>query len=171
RPGFSAGPRSRRSERLAASNEPFPRSRSAKLDFASALKDAALAALVAFGLFSLMLGPRTEGGSSGRLEVSPRPGLLAAAVAVVFVGRLLVALIAQSRIAADFTRAIQPIAPEFGKLGRFVAPALLILALLAPVLFYSNRYLLDLGILVFTYIMLGWGLNIVVGLAGLLDLG
>ena len=38
-------------------------------------------------------------------------------------------------------------------------------------LFYNNRYLLDLGILVLTYVMLGWGLNIVVGLAGLLDLG
>ncbi len=40
-----------------------------------------------------------------------------------------------------------------------------------PVLFYDNRYLLDLAILVLTYVMLGWGLNIVVGLAGLLDLG
>ena len=55
--------------------------------------------------------------------------------------------------------------------GRFVAPALLVFALLVPVLFYHNRYLLDLGILVLTYVMLGWGLNIVVGLAGLLDLG
>ena len=34
-----------------------------------------------------------------------------------------------------------------------------------------GRYELDLGILVLTYVMLGWGLNIVVGLAGLLDLG
>ena len=40
-----------------------------------------------------------------------------------------------------------------------------------PVLWYHNRYVLDLGILVLTYVMLGWGLNIVVGLAGLLDLG
>ena len=40
-----------------------------------------------------------------------------------------------------------------------------------PVLFYDQRYILDLGILVLTYVMLGWGLNIVVGLAGLLDLG
>ena len=30
---------------------------------------------------------------------------------------------------------------------------------------------IDLGILILTYVMLGWGLNIVVGLAGLLDLG
>jgi len=92
-------------------------------------------------------------------------------VAAVFAGRLMVALIARSRIAADFTRSVQTITPQFEKLGRFVAPALLALALLAPVLFYSNRYILDLGILVLTYIMLGWGLNIVVGLAGLLDLG
>jgi len=33
------------------------------------------------------------------------------------------------------------------------------------------RYWFDLAILVLTYVMLGWGLNIVVGLAGLLDLG
>ena len=55
--------------------------------------------------------------------------------------------------------------------ARFAGPALLVFALLVPVLFYHNRYLLDLGILVLTYVMLGWGLNIVVGLAGLLDLG
>ncbi len=53
----------------------------------------------------------------------------------------------------------------------FVGPALLGFALIVPVLFYDHRYLLDLGILVLTYVMLGWGLNIVVGLAGLLDLG
>jgi branched-chain amino acid transport system permease protein len=156
---------------LAVPDEPAMRMRSAKLDFAGALKDAALAALVAFGLFSLMLGLRTETGPTGRLEVLPRPGLLAAAVAVVFAGRLLIALFARSRLANDLARSLQTATPEFEKLGRFVAPALLALALLAPVLFYSNRYILDLGILVLTYIMLGWGLNIVVGLAGLLDLG
>ena len=156
---------------MAVPNEPATPARPAKLDLAGALKDAALAAFVAFGLFSLMLGLRTDTGASGRLEVSPRPGLLATVVATVFAGRLMVALIARSRIAADFTRSVQTITPQFEKLGRFVAPALLAFALLAPVLFYSNRYILDLGILVLTYIMLGWGLNIVVGLAGLLDLG
>ena len=35
----------------------------------------------------------------------------------------------------------------------------------------ESRYWVDLGILILTYVMLGWGLNIVVGLAGLLDLG
>ncbi|WP_254424275.1 high-affinity branched-chain amino acid ABC transporter permease LivM [Thalassospira marina] len=40
-----------------------------------------------------------------------------------------------------------------------------------PLLFGENRSAIDLATLVMIYIMLGWGLNIVVGLAGLLDLG
>src|SRR5262249_40355450 len=55
--------------------------------------------------------------------------------------------------------------------GRWLGPALLAFAILVPVIFYDQRYILDLGILVLTYVMLGWGLNVVVGLAGLLDLG
>src|SRR6056297_2704370 len=43
-------------------------------------------------------------------------------------------------------------------------------ALAIPFLFQS-RSTVDLATLVLLYIMLGWGLNIVVGLAGLLDLG
>ncbi len=35
----------------------------------------------------------------------------------------------------------------------------------------QDRQYIDLAILIMTYVMLGWGLNIVVGLAGLLDLG
>jgi branched-chain amino acid transport system permease protein len=35
----------------------------------------------------------------------------------------------------------------------------------------ESRYWVDLGVLALTYVMLGWGLNVVVGLAGLLDLG
>jgi branched-chain amino acid transport system permease protein len=53
----------------------------------------------------------------------------------------------------------------------FVGPALLFGALAFPFLPEVDRRLLDIGVLVLTYVMLGWGLNIVVGLAGLLDLG
>ena len=49
--------------------------------------------------------------------------------------------------------------------------AFLIFAALFPVAFYDNPYFLGIAIIALTYIMLGWGLNIVVGLAGLLDLG
>jgi branched-chain amino acid transport system permease protein len=147
------------------------RTRFAAFDIAGALKDATLAGVVAFGLFSLMLGLESAADLTGRLTVFPRPRLLATTVVAVFVGRLVLALLVQGHVAIGFARSLQKAAPAFENLGRFVAPALLAFALLTPVLFYSNRYLLDLGILVLTYIMLGWGLNIVVGLAGLLDLG
>jgi branched-chain amino acid transport system permease protein len=66
--------------------------------------------------------------------------------------------------------------PAFAKaaaagIAPYVAAAFLVFALIVPIVFYGNRYLLDLGILIVTYTMLGFGLNIVVGLAGLLDLG
>ncbi|BBK31805.1 branched-chain amino acid transport system permease protein [Stella humosa] len=67
--------------------------------------------------------------------------------------------------------------------ARFMAPGLvdgarrlaptgfLALAVLFPFLPFVDQRVLDIAILVLTYVMLGWGLNIVVGLAGLLDLG
>lgn len=55
--------------------------------------------------------------------------------------------------------------------ARYVGPVLLLCAVILPFMPFSDRRLLDIAILVVTYIMLGWGLNIVVGLAGLLDLG
>jgi len=55
--------------------------------------------------------------------------------------------------------------------ARFFGPLLLGVAVVLPFLPGIDRRLLDIAILVVTYIMLGWGLNIVVGLAGLLDLG
>ncbi len=60
----------------------------------------------------------------------------------------------------------------FTQIGGFVGPALLLFAIVMPFIpGFNNRYWVDIGTLVITYIMLGWGLNIVVGLAGLLDLG
>ena len=48
---------------------------------------------------------------------------------------------------------------------------LLALAVLLPFTPMADQKTMDLGVLILTYVMLGWGLNIVVGLAGLLDLG
>jgi branched-chain amino acid transport system permease protein len=53
----------------------------------------------------------------------------------------------------------------------YIGPIVIFFAVVLPFLPFSDRYVLDIGILVLTYVMLGWGLNIVVGLAGLLDLG
>jgi branched-chain amino acid transport system permease protein len=49
--------------------------------------------------------------------------------------------------------------------------ALILFALALPLLPFTDRYVLDVAIRITTYVMLGWGLNIVTGLAGLLDLG
>ncbi len=52
-----------------------------------------------------------------------------------------------------------------------IGALLLFIALLLPFLPFSSRYVIDLATTVLIYAMLGWGLNIVVGMAGLLDLG
>ncbi len=44
-------------------------------------------------------------------------------------------------------------------------------AVAMPFLPFADQRTMDLAVLILTYVMLGWGLNIVVGLAGLLDLG
>jgi branched-chain amino acid transport system permease protein len=49
--------------------------------------------------------------------------------------------------------------------------ALFVIALVLPFMPFADQKVMDLAILILTYVMLGWGLNIVVGLAGLLDLG
>ena len=142
------------------------------LGFAFILKKALLSAFVALVLFSLMVGIRTEAGPTGQLIYWTRFGELASLVAVVFAGSIVIELVRQwlgPAGAADLIPA--PVQSALTLAGRFIAPALLIFTLLVPVIFYNQRYILDLAILVLTYVMLGWGLNVVVGLAGLLDLG
>jgi branched-chain amino acid transport system permease protein len=68
-------------------------------------------------------------------------------------------------------RTMDQVGARVQQAARFLGPALLGLAILLPFLPFADRRVLDIAILVVTYIMLGWGLNIVVGLAGLLDLG
>ncbi|MCA1474430.1 high-affinity branched-chain amino acid ABC transporter permease LivM [Bradyrhizobium sp. NBAIM08] len=136
------------------------------------LKTAVINAVIALVLFSLMVGVRTEAGSDGQLTYWTRFGELASLVAAVFGGSIVIELLRQW-IGPAGTEQLVPPALQKGMslVGRYLAPALLIFTLLVPVIFYNQRYILDLAILVLTYVMLGWGLNVVVGLAGLLDLG
>jgi branched-chain amino acid transport system permease protein len=55
--------------------------------------------------------------------------------------------------------------------GPWLGAAVIAFAIAFPWLPFADRRLIDLATLVLIYVMLGWGLNIVVGLAGLLDLG
>ncbi len=60
-----------------------------------------------------------------------------------------------------------------GKFGQEFPIALLAIALALPFLVTgaSQRYTIDTATQILIYIMLGWGLNVIVGLAGLLNLG
>ncbi|HWA49013.1 MAG TPA: high-affinity branched-chain amino acid ABC transporter permease LivM [Dongiaceae bacterium] len=59
----------------------------------------------------------------------------------------------------------------YRRVNKQFAILLIIAAIILPFLPFADRRLVDVATLVLTYVMLGWGLNIVVGLAGLLDLG
>ncbi|MGB9173061.1 MAG: high-affinity branched-chain amino acid ABC transporter permease LivM [Bradyrhizobium sp.] len=145
-------------------------SRSAGIAFI--FKKALISAFVALVLFSLMIGVRTEAGPTGQLIYWTRFGDLATIVGVVFGGSIVIELLRQWWGPVSATAVVPPsVQSALGLARRAIAPLLLVFTFVFPVIFYDQRYILDLGILVLTYVMLGWGLNVVVGLAGLLDLG
>ena len=143
-----------------------------------AIVNSTLSAGVAFLLFSLLLGVRTVDTVQG-LTLKPRPLLLATAVGIVFVGRLALELFWWDRTwPLPKTAGLKGLS---GATAQYGGIALIVAAILFPIvalvlektlhLGLPLRYLLDLAIVVLTYVMLASGLNIVVGLAGLLDLG
>ncbi|MBL8589169.1 MAG: high-affinity branched-chain amino acid ABC transporter permease LivM [Methylobacteriaceae bacterium] len=146
-------------------------------DLAAALRDAGLAALVAAGLAFPILALRAEQDMSNQLVLQHRWSWMAIAAAIVFVGRLAI-LFWNARPRAEKpaqTAAPSALATTFAK---FIAPAGLAFLIVFPFVSLwlsgpggSLKWINNYGIQILIYVMLGWGLNIVVGLAGLLDLG
>lgn len=139
------------------------------LDIAGAFKESFLAAVVAGVLALPLVGLKTvtEGTEIG---LETRFDWVVIGVAAVFFGRLAMAVARQARGASPKS--------EQRNLGKVLNPYMkwiglagIAFAILLPQLPFSNRTVVDLATLVLIYVMLGWGLNIVVGLAGLLDLG
>ena len=143
-----------------------------------ALKDAFFAGLITLGLIGPLVGFETVI-RDGVLGLDYRPYAVAVMVAIVFAGRLILNLTVWSPNRVVKTRTGPgAVARTFTAIGPAFKPALLAFAIAFPLIavlsmggLNESRYLIDLGILILTYVMLGWGLNIVVGLAGLLDLG
>ena len=141
----------------------------------SLVTDLVTTSVIALVIFGVMVGLKTDtipGGLALTLRWVPALEI----VAVVVVGRLILHLTWWRRkpgAGASWVPAgvITGWTQGMGLLSKVARPALLVFALTLPFLPFTDRYLLDLSILVLTYVMLGWGLNIVVGLAGLLDLG
>ena len=143
---------------------------------AERLRDAGWVAFVGLILGIPLVGLTTVD-VGGRLGVETRFGLLAAAIAAVFAGRLLLRwAIDQARnrkqdrdrastaTAADRAHGAQRVVNVLGWVALGASIAL-------PIVFSDNRYVVDTATTVLIYVMLGGGLNVVVGLAGLLDLG
>jgi branched-chain amino acid transport system permease protein len=142
-------------------------------EWAGLFKDAVVAALIA-GLLGLpFVGLETYDASGGALAVRTHFDRLAIVVAAMFVGRFAVQLFRQRRY-PGVPGSGRPLARMAALSSRHTVPAAVLVVAFAvalPFLPFSSRYLIDLGTTVLIYVMLGWGLNIVVGLAGLLDLG
>ncbi len=131
------------------------------------LKDSAAAAFFALLIFGPFIGLRLSDNDAGNLGIATRPEALALAVIAVFAARLLILTWGRHRP----TKIALGLGAQVQKTGKFIAPALLVFAVVMPLLPGLPNAYIDLGVLIMTYVMLGWGLNIVVGLAGLLDLG
>lgn len=166
--------------------EPAETSQHASRDgIAAVLKDAGAAALISLALALPLFGFRIVGlGSGDGIALAQRWDWVAVAVLGVFVGRIALhtwlgrfrTVLRLGRRAGQEAVVAVPHLGRFLRIaGRLVQPVLVALLLLValawPAFPFVDRRLLDLAVLVLTYVMLGWGLNIVVGLAGLLDLG
>ena len=150
-----------------------------RIDAVRALRDAAWTALLAFGLFLPLIGFVTVQNMDQQLVLDTRFGLLAAFVAIVFGGRLAYSLLIAPLLARA---ALEPAAAAPSALrtalAKWFTPFAIGFVIAYPAIVLSItgtsgavKWVDNFGIQILIYVMLGWGLNIVVGLAGLLDLG
>ena len=137
------------------------------------LKDAILAGLVAVLLALPLVGLQTYDIGGGALGIRTHFDWVVIAGVAVFAGRLALRLLQQIYRARPTGRSavLTPLAAWGNRQAVPITLAGIACAGALPFLPFSSRYLIDLGTTVLIYVMLGWGLNVVVGLAGLLDLG
>jgi branched-chain amino acid transport system permease protein len=152
---------------------------SRRIDGVRALRDAGLTALIAFGLFLPLIGFRTVTDFRNELVLKTRLPLLLAIVAIVGAGRLAYSLAADAWLRQRATRPVSATPPAWRTIaGKWFIPFVIGFVIVYPLIVLamkglggSVKWIDNFGIQILIYVMLGWGLNIVVGLAGLLDLG
>src|SRR5262244_2453133 len=142
-----------------------------------ALRQATITGLIAFGLLLPLIGFNTGQNIRNELVLETRWPLLAALVAIIAGGRFLHALLIAPWLARRALRPRAEHAPR-ARFARWLVPFALGFAIVYPPLALSItgvqgavKWIDNFGVQILIYVMLGWGLNIVVGLAGLLDLG
>src|SRR5690606_11404526 len=123
---------------------------------------AVLTAIIVMPVFGLQL---VRQGARTHLEAHWE--MVALAAAVVFVFQLVRPWLAKPFQRLKTSIPVLPAAPAKG--NKWIIALLILAAVVWP--FFSGRSSVDIATLVLIYVMLGLGLNIVVGFAGLLDLG
>jgi branched-chain amino acid transport system permease protein len=144
-----------------------------------ALRDAVITALLAFGLLLPLIGFQTVTDIRNELILATRWPLLFALAGIAGFGRLFYSLAIRPWLKARALRPA-PTAPSAWRvaLGTWFVPFAIGFVIAYPAIIValsgwggSVKWIDNFGIQILIYVMLGWGLNIVVGLAGLLDLG
>ena len=149
-----------------------------RVDTVRALRDAGITALLAFGLFLPLIGFQTVTDVRNDLILVTRWPLLLAVVAVVGIGRLAYSLAVEPWLRQRALRPATPAPAWRVQAGKWFLPFAIGFVVAYPAIILATagfgravKWIDNFGIQVLIYVMLGWGLNIVVGLAGLLDLG
>jgi branched-chain amino acid transport system permease protein len=153
-----------------------------RFDGIAALKDAGFTTLVAFGLLLPLVGFQTVTDVRNVLILQTRFPLLVALTACIGVGRLAYACSISPWLERRAARPVVAARPArfdgWAIAGTWFVPFAIGFVIVYPmiVLAVNGRagavtWIDNFGIQILIYVMLGWGLNIVVGLAGLLDLG
>ncbi|MBB3964985.1 high-affinity branched-chain amino acid ABC transporter permease LivM [Rhizobium metallidurans] len=146
------------------------------------IKEAIFAAVISFGMFVLYVGLGTQQNISNELVVVQRWGMLAIFVAIAAVGRFAIVVFLRPHLDARKLAKARSGELDISAGKGFFHAHFLKIALLALLLYPivivalvgaqgSLKWVDNFGIQILIYVMLAWGLNIVVGLAGLLDLG
>lgn len=139
------------------------------LDLPGAAKDAAIAGLIACVLALPLVGFRLIDVTGG-VDFEYHFDLVVLAGLAVMAGRFVMNIGFQMKPPAAGRKA-EGVGGRATRVGTYIGIALGGFAVALPLLPFADRYIVDVAITVLIYVMLGWGLNIVVGLAGLLDLG
>jgi branched-chain amino acid transport system permease protein len=146
------------------------------------LTEALFAAVISLGMFILYVGLKTDQNISNELIIVQRWGLLAIFVAIAAVGRFVTVVFVRpkidSRKLAKAKHGELEISTEKGFFRTHFLKMALVFLLVYPIAVAvilgpqgALKWVDNFGIQILIYVMLAWGLNIVVGLAGLLDLG
>ena len=148
-------------------------------DAVRALRDAGFTALLAFGMFLPLIGLQTVTDIRNELILTTRWPLLFAIVAIAGAGRLAYSLVFAPWLKQRALRSVAAAPSAWRSLvAKWFIPFAIGFVIVYPVIVLalngmggSVKWIDNFGIQILIYVMLGWGLNIVVGLAGLLDLG